>query len=170
MRRKNLFPYADMADTSNIFTPQHTKSDIVTSDDVKWLKATVTAVGDNYAQYTVKKNQSGRYHVGAIAKADGGTGSFRIYLHVGDGYQIPCQASLDDGKPTVCDMGMTVPDDCEEILVRLVPKGGVGASAMIRDISIEPTSTYALASGGGFRASSPRRPLNTDAIEAGDRR
>ena len=38
-----------------------------------------------------------------------------------------------------------------------------------RDIAIESKQMHALASGGGFRASSPRRPRRTE-LEAGDRR
>ena len=153
MRRQNLFLYADMSDMSKVFSPNNTKAEMTVLDGAKWLKSTIVTVGDNYTQYTVKKDvsfPSGSYHVSAIAKADGGTGSVRIFLHIGDKYLIPCQTSLDNGKTTVCNMSMTVPDDCTEILVRIVSKGGVGASAMIRDISIEPTNTYALALRGGL--------------------
>lgn len=38
------------------------------------------------------------------------------------------------------------------------------------DFLVERADTYALASGGGFRASSPRRPHRTSPVKAGGRR
>lgn len=38
------------------------------------------------------------------------------------------------------------------------------------DFIIESADTYATAAGGGFRASSPRRPRRTSPVKAGDRR
>lgn len=140
------------------------------------MRATVTAVGtqQNYAQYSLNEDRvpvEGAYHVRLLAHAEGGDGMARCYVRQPNSTYLPCYAvNIPDGQTIVVERAIKVPAGCGELIVRICPAAVVGATAMMSRISIETADTYALASGGGgFRASSPRRPRRTD-LEAGDRR
>ena len=95
----------------------------------------------------------------------------RCYVRQPNSTYLLCYAvNIPDGQTIVVERAIKVPAGCGELIVRICPAAVVGATAMMSRISIETADIYALASGGGgFRASSPRRPHRTD-LEAGDRR
>lgn len=176
MRRRNIFPDPECAGMMHPYINDGTRSDFVKNEGMMWMRATVTAVGtqQNYAQYSLTADRvpvEGTYHVRLLAHAEGGDGMARCYVRQPNSAYLPCYAvNIPDGQTIVVERAIKVPAGCGELIVRICPAAVVGATAMMSRISIETADTYALASGGGgFRASSPRRPRRTD-LEAGDRR
>lgn len=176
MRRRNIFPDPECAGMMHPYTNDGTRSDFVRNEGMMWMRATVTAVGtrQNYAQYSLNEDRvpvEGAYHVRLLAHAEGGDGMARCYVRQPNSTYLPCYAvNIPDGQTIVVERAISVPAGCGELIVRICPAAVVGATAMMSRISVEAADTYALASGGGgFRASSPRRPRRTD-LEAGDRR
>lgn len=94
----------------------------------------------------------------------------RVYTHAGDNYEMPLENEITDGATVDVDATITVPDGCDEVIVRIQTGNVVGAIGMMSDILIERADTYDTAVGGGFRASSPRIWRHTEPIKAGDRR
>ena len=133
----------------------------------------VTPNWQGYVQYSLtgsKVPPAGTYTVSLQAYADGLNGMARCYVLPPEGNYINSGAVVIPAGQTVeVSHTAVIPDACRELIIRICPGNTLEASAMMSDISIEPTKTYALASGGGFQASSPRRPRHTE-LEAGDRR
>ena len=94
----------------------------------------------------------------------------RCYVKKPDSSYLPVYAiTAPDGQTVTVNSDVRVPAGCGELIVRICPADVIGANAMMSRISIESAETYALASGGGFRASSPQAPRLTR-LKAGDRR
>ena len=175
MRRRNIFPDPECAGMMPPYANDGTRSDFVKNEGMMWMRATTTAVGtkQNYAQYSLTEDRvpvEGTYHVRLLAHAEGGDGMARCYVRQPDLSYLPCcTVNIPDGQTIVVERAIGVPAGCGELIVRICPAAVVGATAMMSRISIEVADTYEIASGGGFRASSPRRPRHTD-LKAGDRR
>lgn len=176
MRRRNIFPDPECAGMMHPYTNDGTRSDFVKNEGMMWMRATVTAVGtqQNYAQYSLNEDRvpvEGAYHVRLLAHAEGGDGMARCYARQPNFTYLPCYAvNIPDGQTIVVERAISVPAGCGELIVRICPAAVVG-----RDRDDEPDQRRSgrhIRSrfwGGGFRASSPRRPRRTD-LEAGDRR
>ena len=175
MRRRNIFPDPECSGSVKAYSNSGTSCDFVKTEGMTWMRATSTSgTQQKYAQYSLTDSRvppEGMYHVRLLAHAEGGDGMARCYVRQPNFTYLPCYAvNIPDGQTIVVERAISVPAGCGELIVRICPAAVVGATAMISRISIEAADTYALASGGGgFRASSPRRPRRTD-LEAGDRR
>lgn len=172
MRRRNVFPDPNITQAFEPFAPRIVKVDFPVVDGRNWVRATVLAVGDTYVQYSLKGDRlppAGTYHMHCRAFAQHANAYVRVYTHVGDNYEMPLENEITDSTTVDVDGTVTVPDGCDELIIRIAAGRVVGAIGMMSDILIESAKSYALASGGGFRASSPCRPRRTE-LEAGDRR
>lgn len=175
MRRRNIFPDPEYAGVMHPYANDGTRSDFVENEGMTWMRATLTAVGtrQNYAQYSLTGSSvppEGTCHVRLLAHAEGGDGMARCYVRQPDSSYLPCyMVNIPDGQTIVIERAIRVPAGCGELIVRICPAAVVGATAMMSRISIEAADTYEIASGGGLRASSARRPRRTD-LKAGDRR
>lgn len=165
--RINWFTDPLITKTFKPYAPSTMKVDFPVVARRNWLRATVLTVGDAYAQYSLQGDRlppAGTYHVHCCAFAKHANASVRVYTKVGDKYTMPLQKEIADGTTVDVDGTITVPDGCEEIIVRIAAGNVVGAIGMMSDILIERADTYATAVGGGFRASSPGTPCHaTDA-------
>lgn len=149
------------------YAPSTMKVDFPVVARRNWLRATVLTVGDAYAQYSLQGDRlppAGTYHVHCCAFAKHANAFVCVYTKVGGKYTVPLQKEIADGTTVDVDGTITVPDGCEEIIVRITAGNVVGAIGMMSDILIERADTYDAAVGGGFRASSPATPCHaTDA-------
>lgn len=176
MRRRNIFPDPECSGSVKAYSNSGTSCDFVKTEGMTWMRATSTSVGtqQNYAQYSLTDSRvppEGMYHISLLAHAEGGDGMARCYVKKPDSSYLPAYSiTVPDGQTVTGDRDVRVPAGCGELIVRICPAGVIGANAMMSRISIEPAETYALASGGGFQASSPQAPRHTDALKAGDRR
>lgn len=165
--RINWFPDPNITKTVKPYAPSIIKVDFPVVARRNWLRATVLTVGDTYAQYSLQGDRlppAGTYHVHCCAFAKHANAFARVYMKVGGKYTVPLQKEIADGTTVDVDGTITVPDGCEEIIVRIAAGNVVGAIGMMSDILIERADTYDAAVGGGFRASSPATPCHaTDA-------
>ena len=165
--RINWFPDPNITKTVKPYAPSIIKVDFPVVARRNWLRATVLTVGDTYAQYSLQGDRlppAGTYHVHCCAFAKHANAFARVYTKVGGKYTLPLQKEIADGTTVDVDGTITVPDGCEEIIVRITAGNVVGAIGMMSDILIERADTYDAAVGGGFRASSPATPCHaTDA-------
>lgn len=60
-----------------------------------------------------------------------------------------CKKEIADGTTVDVDGTITVPDGCDEVIIRITAGNVVGAIGMMTDILIESADTYAIAAGGG---------------------
>lgn len=156
--RINWFPDPLITKTVKPYAPSIIKVDFPVVARRNWLRATVLTVGDAYAQYSLQGDRlppAGTYHVHCCASAKHANASVRVYTNVGGKYTMPLKKEIADGTTVDVDGTITVPDGCEEIIVRITAGNVVGAIGMMSDILIERADTYDTAVGGGFRASSP---------------
>lgn len=156
--RINWFPDPNITQTFGADAPSIIKVDFPVVARRNWLRATVLTVGDTYAQYSLQGDRippAGTYHVHCCAFAKHANASARVYTKVGGKYTVSLQKEIADGTTVDVDGTITVPDGCEEIIVRIAAGNVVGAIGMMSDILIERADTYDAAVGGGFRASSP---------------
>ena len=72
----------------------------------------------------------------------------RVYMKVGGKYTVPLQKEIADGTTVDVDGTITIPDGCEELIVRIAAGNVVGAIGMMSDILIERADTYDAAVGG----------------------
>lgn len=155
--RINLFPDPNITQAFEPFAPRIVKVDFPVVDGRNWVRVTVLAVGDTYVQYSLKGDRlppAGTYHVHCRAFAQHANAYVRVYTHVGDNYEMPLENEITDSTTVDVDGTVTVPDGCDELIIRIAAGRVVGAIGMMSDILIESAKSYALASGGGFRASS----------------
>lgn len=156
--RINWFPDPNITKTVKPYAPSIIKVDFPVVARRNWLRATVLTVGDTYAQYSLQGDRlppAGTYHVHCCAFAKHANAFVRVYMNVGGKYTVPLQKEIADGTTVDVDGTITVPDGCEEIIIRIAAGNVVGAIGMMSDILIERADTYGTAVGGGFRASSP---------------
>ena len=165
--RINWFPDPNITQTFGAYAPSIIKVDFPVVARRNWLRATVLTVGDTYAQYSLQGDRippAGTYHVHCCAFAKHANAFARVYTKVGGKHTVPLQKEIADGTTVDVDGTITVPDGCEEIIVRIAAGNVVGAIGMMSDILIERADTYGAAVGGGFRTSSPATPCHaTDA-------
>lgn len=156
--RINWFPDPNITQTVEPYAPSTVKVDFPVVARRNWLRATVLTVGDTYAQYSLQGDclpPAGTYHVHCCAFAKHANAFTRVYMKVGGKYTVPLQKEIADGTTVDVDGTITIPDGCEELIVRIAAGNVVGAIGMMSDILIERADTYDAAVGGGFRASSP---------------
>ena len=173
MRRINLFPDPNLSDTLKPYTPDNTKMEYAVVDGMRWIRATTVTPGDNYTQYSLTGDlipPVGEYHAHARAFAQHADANFRIYVRKGDSYLNLVEVRIPDGQTVDVDSDFTIPDGCEELILRIAPAASAGAIGMMSQILIESKTTYDFAIGGGFQASSPgTRCRSTNGIRrAGD--
>ena len=156
--RINWFPDPNITQTFGAYAPSIMKVDFPVVARRNWLRATVLTVGDGYAQYSLQGDRlppAGTYHVHCCAFAKHANAFARVYTKVGGKYTGLLHKDIADGTTVDVDGTITVPDGCEEIIIRITAGNVVGAIGMMSDILIERADTYGTAVGGGFRASSP---------------
>jgi len=156
--RINWFPDPNITQTVEPYAPSTMKVDFPVVARRNWLRATVLTVGDTYAQYSLQGDRippAGTYHVRCCAFAKHANAFTRVYTKVGGKYTVPLQKEIADGTTVDVNGTITIPDGCEEIIIRIAAGNVVGAIGMMSDILIERADTYDAAVGGGFRASSP---------------
>lgn len=150
--RINWFPDPNITQTFGAYAPSTMKVDFPVVARRNWLRATVLTVGDGYAQYSLQGDRlppAGTYHVHCCAFAKHANAFARVYTKVGGKYTVPLQKEIADGTTVDVDGTITVPDGCEEIIVRIAAGNVVGAIGMMSDILIERADTYDAAVGGG---------------------
>lgn len=158
MQRINWFPDPNITGTMQAFASNHVKVNYQAVNNRRWIRATSTATGDSYAQYTLSGAQippAGSYHVHANVYAQKGEAAFVIFVRVDSSYKAAFSVPVGDGQTVAVDRTFTIPSGCDQVLVRIgLNSETVGMIGMMSDILIERADTYDIAVGGGFRASS----------------
>lgn len=150
--RINWFPDPNITQTVEPYAPSTVKVNFPVVARRNWLRATVLTVGDPYAQYSLQGDRippAGTYHVHCCAFAKHANAFTRVYMKVGGKYTVPLQKEIADGTTVDVDGTITIPDGCEELIVRIAAGNVVGAIGMMSDILIERADTYDAAVGGG---------------------
>lgn len=153
MRRRNVFPDPNITQAFGTYAPSIVKVDFPVVDDRTWVRATVLTVGDTYVQYSLKGDRlppAGTYHMHCHAFAQHANAYVRVYTRVGDNYEMPLENEITDGTTVDVDGTVTVPDGCEELIIRIQTGNVVGAIGMMTDILIENAATYDIGVGGGL--------------------
>lgn len=151
MRRRNVFPAPNITQAFGPYAPRIVKVDFPVVDGRNWVRATVLTVGDTYVQYSLKGDRlppAGTYHMHCRAFAQRANAYVRVYTHAGDNYEMPLENEITDGATVDVDATITVPDGCDEVIVRIQTGNVVGAIGMMSDILIERADTYDTAVGG----------------------
>lgn len=149
--RINWFPDPNITQTVKPYAPSTVKVDFPVVARRNWLRATVLTVGDGYAQYSLQGDRippAGTYHVHCCAFAKHANAFTRVYMKVGGKYTVPLQKEIADGTTVDVDGTITIPDGCEELIIRTTAGNVVGAIGMMSDILIERADTYDAAVGG----------------------
>ena len=149
--RINWFPDPNITQTFGAYAPGIVKVDFPVVARRNWVRATVLAVGDVYVQYSLQGDRlppAGTYHVHCCAFAKHANAFARVYMKVGGKYTVPLQKEIADGTTVDVDGTITVPDGCEEIIIRITAGNVVGAIGMMSDILIERADTYDTSVGG----------------------
>lgn len=149
--RINWFPDPNITQTVKPYAPSTVKVDFPVVARRNWLRATVLTVGDGYAQYSLQGDRlppAGTYHVHCCAFAKHANAFTRVYTKVGGKYTVPLQKEIADGTTVDVDGTITIPDGCEELIIRTTAGNVVGAIGMMSDILIERADTYDTAVGG----------------------
>ena len=161
MQRINWFPDPNITGTIKPFANNKVRVECpVVVDSRNWLRATSTATGDSYAQYSLVGSQlppAGSYHMHALAYARTANASFQVFYRINGSYKQPLAMPVGKDQTVMVDRTITIPSGCDQILVRIqLDAQTVGAIGMMSDILIERADTYGAAvnGGGGFRASS----------------
>jgi len=138
--RINWFPDPNITQTVKPYAPSTVKVDFPVVARRNWLRATVLTVGDGYAQYSLQGDRippAGTYHVHCCAFAKHANAFTRVYMKVGGKYTVPLQKEIADGTTVDVDGTITIPDGCEELIIRTTAGNVVGAIGMMSDILIE---------------------------------
>lgn len=165
--RINWFPDPNITQAFASYAPSTAKVDFPVVNGRNWVRATVLTVGNTYAQYSLQGDSippAGTYHVHCRAYAQHDNAYVRVYTRVDGNYKIPLENKITDSTTVDVDGTITVPNGCEELIIRVAAGHVVGAIGMMSDILIERADTYGTAVGGGFRASS--RATRCRAIKA----
>lgn len=154
MQRINWFPDPNITGTMQVFAPGHVKVDYLVVNNRRWIRATSTATGDSYAQYTLSGAQippAGSYHVNANVYAQKGEAIFIVFVRVGGSYNMAVSVPVGDGQTVNVDRTFTIPSGCDQLLVRIgLNSETVSMIGMMSDILIERADTYDAAIGGGL--------------------
>lgn len=149
--RINWFPDPNITQTVKPYAPSTVKVDFPVVARRNWLRATVLTVGDGYAQYSLQGDRippARTYHVHCCAFAKHANAFTSVYMKVGGKYTVPLQKEIADGTTVDVDGTITIPDGCEELIIRTTAGNVVGAIGMMSDILIERADTYDAAVGG----------------------
>lgn len=145
MQRINWFPDPNITGTMQVFAPGHVKVDYLVVNNRRWIRATSTATGDSYAQYTLSGAQippAGSYHVNANVYAQKGEAIFIVFVRVGGSYNMAVSVSVGDGQTVNVDRTFTIPSGCDQLLVRIgLNSETVSMIGMMSDILIERADT-----------------------------
>lgn len=144
MQRINWFPDPNITQTFAHYAPSTMKIDFPFVNRRNWLRATVRTVGDDYAQYSLTGDRlppAGTYHVHCLAYARHANAYARVYTNVGGEYTVSLQKEIADRTTVDVDGTITVPNGCEEIIIRIIAGEVVGAIVMMSDILIERADT-----------------------------
>ena len=154
MQRINWFPDPNITGTAKPVAGNNTRIDYPVVNHRKWLRATSTATGNNYAQYILSGSyipSAGTYHVHATAYAQVTGAAFVVFAHVGDSYSELCRVPVGNRQTVTADKTITIPSNTDQLLVRIeLEQETVGAIGMMSDIIIERADTYDTAVGGGL--------------------
>lgn len=152
MQRINWFPDPNITGTVNPIASNKVRVDYTVVNNRRWLRATSTTTGDNYAQYLLSGPQlppAGSYHVHALAYAQGAQASFQVFYSVGGSYKLPLAVPVDQNQTLIVDQTITLPAGCDQMLVRIqLDATTVGAIGMMSEILIERADTYDTTVGG----------------------
>ena len=149
--RINWFPDPNITKAFASYAPSIVKVDFPVADGKNWLRVTALTVGDDYAQYSLTGDRlppAGTYHVHCRAYAQHANACVKVYTHVGGKYTVQLQKEIADGTTVNVDVTITVPNGCNEVIIRVVTGKVVGAVGMMSDILIERADTYDTAVGG----------------------
>lgn len=150
--RINWFPGPNITQAFAPYAPSTAKVDFPVVNGRNWLRVTVLTVGDIYAQYSLQGDRllpAGTYHVHCRAFAQHANAYVRVYTRVDGNYKMPLENKITDSTTVDVDGTITVPDGCEELIIRVAAGRVVGAIGMMSDILIERADTYDTAVGGG---------------------
>ena len=167
MQRINWFP--DPLITGKLFAEINNGAAkaVVVADNKNWLRVTSTATGDNFGQFSLLGGlipPAGTYHVHARIYAQKAAANFIVYSNVNSSWKQLLNKPVADGQTLTVDSEITIPEGCQNLLVRMQLGREVGLIGMMSEILIESADTYDKAVGGGFRASS--RGTRCHAIKA----
>ena len=152
MQRINWFPDPNITQTFGSYAPSIVKMDFPVVGGRNWLRATTLTVGDAYAQYSLQGDcipPAGTYHVHCRASAQHANAYVNVYTRVDGNYANLLQNEITDDTTVDVDGTITVPDDCDEVIVRITAGKVIGAIGMLSEILIERADTYDTAAGGG---------------------
>ena len=151
MRRRNVFPDPNITQAFAPYAPNTAKVDFPVVNGRNWVRATVLTVGDTYAQYSLQGDRlppAGTYHMHCRAFAQHDNAYVRVYTRIGGNYEMSLENEITDSTTVDVDWTVTVPDGCEEFIIRVQTGNVVGAIGMMSDILIERADTYNTAVGG----------------------
>lgn len=153
MQRTNWFPDPNITGTIKPIANNKVRVEYPVVNNVRWLCATSTTTGDNYAQYLLSGPQlppAGSYHVHALAYARTANASFQVFYRINGSYKQPLAMPVGNGQTVIVDRTITLPDGYDQMFVRIqLDAQTVGAIGMMSEILIERADTYATAVGGG---------------------
>lgn len=153
MQRTNWFPDPNITQAFAPYAPSTAKVAFPVVNGRNWVRVTVLTVGDIYAQYSLQGDSippAGTYHVHCLAYAQHDNAYVRVYTRVDGNYKMPLENKITDSTTVDVDGTITVPNGCEELIIRVAAGHVVGAIGMMSDILIERADTYATAVGGGL--------------------
>lgn len=152
MQRINWFP--DPLITGKLFAEINNgaANAVVVTDNKNWLRVTSTATGDNFGQFSLSGGlipPAGTYHVHARVYAQKAAANFIVYSSVNSSWKQLLNKPVADGQTLTVDSGITIPEGCQHLLVRMQLGREVGLIGMMSEILIESADTYDKAVGGG---------------------
>ena len=161
MQRINWFPDPNITGTAKPVAGNNVRIEYQVVNNRNWLRATSTATGNNYAQYSLSGSQlphAGSYHVHANVYAQKDEATFVVFVRVGGSYNAAFSVPVGDGQTVVVDGTFTIPSGCDQMLVRIgLNSKTVGMIGMMSDILIERADTYDTAIRGGASGPLHRR-------------
>lgn len=152
MQRTNWFPDPNITGTIKPIANNKVRVEYPVVNNVRWLCATSTTTGNNYAQYLLSGPQlppAGSYHVHALAYARTANASFQVFYRINGSYKQPLAMPVGNGQTVMVDRTITLPDGYDQMLVRIqLDAQTVGAIGMMSEILIERADTYDTTVGG----------------------
>ena len=151
MQRINWFP--DPLITGKLFAEINNGAAkaVVVADNKNWLRVTSTATGDNFGQFSLSGGlipPDGTYHVHARVYAQKAAANFIVYSSVNSSWKQLLNKPVADGQTLTVDSEITIPEECQRLLVRMQLGREVGLIGMMSEILIESADTYDKAVGG----------------------
>lgn len=151
MQRINWFP--DPLITGKLFVEMNNGAAkaVVVANNKNWLRVTSTATGDNFGQFSLSGGlipPAGTYHVHARVYAQKAAANFIVYSNVNSSWKQLLNETVADGQTRTVDSEITIPEGCQNLLVRMQLGREVGLIGMMSQILIESADTYDKAVGG----------------------